>query len=71
MNALALAAGLSVARLVPVRFNGGIPANDERDACTGTCGRCGASAWHPEIRTCTATDCDLRYAREEPRGGDG
>lgn len=25
-----------------------------------TCGRCGISAWHPEARTCTAPDCELR-----------
>lgn len=68
MNGLALAAGLSVARRMPVRFCGGIPANDQRpDGCVGTCGRCGASAWHPEIRSCVAPDCELRHAREEPR----
>lgn len=25
-----------------------------------TCQRCGVSAWHPEVRSCTATDCELR-----------
>lgn len=24
------------------------------------CNRCGASAWHPEVRSCTATNCELR-----------
>lgn len=24
------------------------------------CNRCGASAWHPEVRACTATNCELR-----------
>lgn len=24
------------------------------------CNRCGASAWHPEVRACTSTNCELR-----------
>lgn len=73
MNALARAlAGLSVSRLMPVRFNGGIPANDQRpDGCAGSCHTCGISAWHPEAYSCTAPDCELRHAREEPRAPGG
>lgn len=25
-----------------------------------TCQRCAISSWHPEARSCTATDCELR-----------
>lgn len=73
MNALALAAGLSVARFVsPDEIALRAASNDRRsDACAGTCDRCGVSAWHPEVRACTETDCELRHARVEPRGGDG
>ncbi len=72
MNGLALAAGLSVARRMPVRFCGGIPANDQKpDACAGTCDRCGVSAWHPEVASCVEADCSLRHARDLRSTGDG
>lgn len=30
------------------------------------CNRCGVSAWHPEVRSCPFTDCELRAAQLVP-----
>lgn len=32
-----------------------------------TCTRCGAGDWHPDVRNCVRTDCELLLARVDLR----